>query len=776
MGRAAKRKRTKAVGNGVPQKDFVKKKAKLGHKSRPENSTDVTVRTRQIHLPRQDTTEHEGSLAKTSTSISSTVDQHILRTSHHNASARHSAFNGIRNLLNSNTSSARPALNIRLPTLLTISGTGLADTTRVVRRSAADLLCSLISTDLTGAQSSSPSRTRSMLPSLTPHILAALSNVRHDVRVDTARLLSNLVQPPCSVHPLHLFPTTNGQTQNPLPALSHLLAASREPGYRVTTLNALTNVLDPPNPIAYETCSKMRHSSVQPRFFYHARHPTPVTTDLEQFPSLLLQLSPAETINMAKRIAHVISESLPATDGGGGHTDALVSGTRALVAVGRDICSADATDCNADVKDIICKLLNDCVRVEDLLVEGFGERRGKGSDEIAVALAEMALNVGENNTGLSLLRRSLGVVFERDGGFGLSVRLIRAIRRAFALKEGSVHAFSESNGEGIAKSSCLRKESNRPVDYSQLRKLVADVVRIFVNAGRRSDRTVLMRILPLAGELVAACPSLELMSAHEKLFVRSCLARAVMLCSMPPSNDKACDGKMGDKGGNSMEAIPNTNCSADLDDNEYCVGEKAMLMGLEIFEVVTRQYEVGEAHTTEHVPSDNVLIRGIPRSCWGAAWKANLSLKYGQDLVETCVHHQIVSRLSMETISALAGVAARTGPDAILQNSVIKIIGKGLKPYFDAASNDVCERDEHLFKVARVFLDAIESVIRRRPLSQAHVRRVQALLVVLDQKFVGAESAKLNDICDNLEKQAVIQAQIKRMFDIIRQNSRTYEM
>lgn len=771
MGRAAKRNRITSGGKNVSAKDFAKKKTKLGRRARADNATDVTVRTRQIHLPKHKLSEQEPettSNAPTSSITPVVVDQHVSRATHHNSGARTAAFNALRNLAKSPSVHAKAAVNVRLPVLIATSGGGLADATRAVRRAAGDLLCALISPNDSTSNSSRHlhDRANTMLTSISPHILAALSDVRHDVCVDAARLLTALINPPCYINAVKLFPTGQDASRNPFPGLTLILTNSRDPSHRTAVLDAITAVLSSTRPAAQDSNATWRHSETPSRFYYHARNQKTLSY-IRKVPSVMSGLKTNEVVNLTRRIAHVVSESLPSATGEDGNPAVLNSAALALAAVARELCSIEVTtDCSGS--NVIRTVLQDCSSVSSLIAEGFGRLRGKESDTVAIALANAALSIGANSFGVDMLRKVLALGADRRGREYMTVGLMNAVQRAVTSSEKALIPALSSDSD-------MDEDSDDDVDpnedcniqhLNELRALITDTSRMLVYYANFRDRQVTSRILPLAPTLITACQTLpRLEKTRTKLLAG--LPRAVKLCVRPRgvAKDKGDEDEQMEGKGEAQQKV----FESDRDDHGEvgcCAGEKALLVGIEAFEIARL-----------HTPPTPISVHVKPEHLGRAMTINEITWMYAKSLMGVCIAEDVIRLLSTKSMTVLAGMIARIGPSILLSSPVVRMVARGLR--CRSVTGPATQRDEKedgkRLLASRVFLDAMESIARHNSLPQWWTRRLQAASTVLGNvverviKSLGNGdngSREHQDLCLGLEE---VRLQLQRMSDLVLQ-------
>lgn len=775
MGRAAKRKRASSTGKTDSVKDFAKKKAKLGRKARSDNATDVTVRTRQIHLPKHKLPEQEPKFSPDTPTWSITpavVDQHISRANHHNPGARAAAFNALRNLAKSPSVHAKAAVNVRLPVLIAASGSGLADATQAVRRAAGELLCTVISLNASTTNSSMHSldRANAILPSIAPHILAALSDVRHDICVDAARLLTALTNAPCCIDASRLFSTSHVASQNPLPGLTHILTNSRDPSHRTGVLDAMAAVLSSSHRVENDSPTIRRHSDIGSKFYYHSRHQK--TLPYARIASSVMNdMKTDEVTNLARRIAHVVTESLPAPDGGEGNTALLTSAALALAAVAREISDKSNLNDYTGAKDVIRSVLQNCAGVKSLIAEGFGRSRGKESDSVAIALADAALCIGANSYGVELLRKVLALAADRSGRKYMTVRLMGAVQRAVTSSQKLLALISSpdkcSTNED-SDGSVDREENSNSAHVDELRSLIAEISRMLLYYTSIGDWEVTSRILPLTPTLMTACQTVpRLENTRAKLLARTGVLNAVKLCVQAPEvvNDENREGEGTRKGGNMQQNVSESERD-DRDIADYCVGEKAVVIGIEVFDIAS-----------EHTPPTPISVHLDPKSLGRAMTISETTWVYANRLMDLCKEEAVIRLLSAKSVATLAGMMARVGPTILLSSPVVRMVARGLRswPVTSSATEVVGKAVGSRLLASRIFLDAMESVVRHNVMAQWWIRRFQASLTVLDNVVnKGIESVATIDngnreyqaLCLGLEE---VRLQLHRMWDLVLQ-------
>lgn len=774
MGRAAKRNRITSGGKNESAKDFAKKKTKLGRKARADNATDVTVRTRQIHLPKHKLSEQEPETTSNAPPLSITpvvVDQHVSRATHHNSGARAAAFNALRNLAKSPSVHAKAAVNVRLPVLIATSGGGLADATRAVRRAAGDLLCALISlNDSTTNSSRHPhDRANTMLASIAPHILAALSDVRHDVCVDAARLLTALINPPCCIDAFKLFSTSQDASRNPFPGLTHILTNSRDPSHRTAVLDAITAVLSSSRSAAHDSNAMWRRSETSTRFYYHARVRKTLSY-IRKVPSVMSDMKRDEVINLTRRIAHVVSESLPSTAGEDGNPVVLNSAALALAAVARELCAIEnTTDCTGS--NIIRTVLQDCSSVSSLIAEGFGHLRGKENDSVAIALADAALSIGANNYGVDLLRKVLALAADRCGRRYMTVRLMDAVQRAVASSKKTLMPALSSDKSDMDEDSDGDVDSNEDCNtqhLNELRSLIADISRMMRYYTSIKDRQVTSRILPLSPTLITACQTIpRLEKTRTKLLGRTGLPHAVKLCVRQPGvvKDKGDEDEQMEGKGEAKQKVFESD-GDDHDEAECCVGEKALLVAIEVFEIAR-----------QHTPPTPIPVHLVPDSLGRAMTINETTWMYAKRLMDLCNDEEVIRLLSSKSMTVLAGMISRIGPSILLSSHVVRMVARGLR--CRSVTGPATQRDEKgdrkRLLASRVFLDAMESIARHESLPQWWIRRLQATLTVLGnvaERVIksladsGNGNREYQDLCLGLEE---VRLQLQRMWDLVLQ-------
>lgn len=208
--------------------DFVKKKQKLGPKTRAANVTDTSLKQRQIHIRNQ--SRHETPLKH-----GLSLPDLLSRTRHHNAKTREAALNALSNALADETALAHTA-KFSPTQVLVRGGDALSDPIFHVRQAGAALLLKCLK------DAGDPQLVRSL-------IRAALSHIRADVRVDAAKLVGKMKE-------LGLIRFVG----RPLDALSDLLNVVKSPKSRAIVLLAI---------IAICEAEKEEKSLKRKPFFYH---------------------------------------------------------------------------------------------------------------------------------------------------------------------------------------------------------------------------------------------------------------------------------------------------------------------------------------------------------------------------------------------------------------------------------------------------------------------------------------------------------------------------
>lgn len=325
------------------QQDFAKKKKKLGKKARPDNFTNTTLHTRQIHVPNQTRATNDVILRedKQLALTGLTLTELLGRTSHHNVNTRVSALNALNNAVCNQTAVAHAALQTRMAAPAGAAGACLSDDAAAVRTAAATLLMTVLShlVDPT-----------SLLPATCAHILAALTHIRRDVRIHAARLLPTLFQIP-TIEAKLLFPSPNSL----LLTLSDLLRSAENARQKTDVLRAVCACLG-----GNRSTSKMQMILPQTKwqresntsFYYHATPPR----DGTRHGALLQCMSASDVQTLLRRVCNALTDALPSNEGTmdvhGTVVPAAVDALRAIVSPCAGLLSnVEDKDSGKDQKD-----------------------------------------------------------------------------------------------------------------------------------------------------------------------------------------------------------------------------------------------------------------------------------------------------------------------------------------------------------------------------------------------------------------------------------------
>lgn len=289
--------RSKRKRAAQASQDFARKKTKLGKKVRPDNFTDTSLSTRQIHIPQQAraTPAPLSPTAAPPTGLS--LSDLLARATHHNHHTRTSSLNALSNAFTNTSAIAHRALSSRPHAAIATAAAALSDSTPTTRVAATALL--------SAALSSTPDPSP-LLPPLAPALAAALTHVRRDICLSTARAIPTLLNLPC-LTPAKLFARAD-----PLAPLSDLLSVTPAARARADVLSALCAVLPSVDPNSPSAQSSSTPSRLRDRpFYFHARAPR-TTPPAAVVPT---RAGPAVLDKLTIRVANAVSEALPSRDG-----------------------------------------------------------------------------------------------------------------------------------------------------------------------------------------------------------------------------------------------------------------------------------------------------------------------------------------------------------------------------------------------------------------------------------------------------------------------------
>ncbi|KAI0567720.1 binding protein [Gracilaria domingensis] len=294
----SKRKAKAAASNP----DFRKKKAKLGRKARPDNFTNTTVKQKQVFVPDQSRSEEQ--LASTQTGLSLT--DLISRTRHHNANTRTAALNALANAIKFKNATAHSAIILSPAPAINAAAVGIADENAATRTSARNLFVSVWSS-LDDVQ---PFRSI-----FSTALLACLSHIRLDIRLDGARTLVALLGTN-RMSSEQIF----ADTANPIESLCDILSVTNGVKGRtivMETICCLSQGISNRADIENGMRKRNRDGSLQAAlgkqnlslpFYYHRSRS--VVND-KQSGQLWAKLPVRLASNLITRVANLVTESFP---------------------------------------------------------------------------------------------------------------------------------------------------------------------------------------------------------------------------------------------------------------------------------------------------------------------------------------------------------------------------------------------------------------------------------------------------------------------------------
>ena len=284
---------SRAKAKSGVQKDFVKKKERLGRKARPDNATNTSVKSRQIYLP-QIPDEQEVHDASLKHGLSHA--QLLQRVSHYNASTRMSALNGLTRALREGTLAASVHAKSDRANVVRIALAALQDDEAIVRRAAVALLAAVVNGVVT---------VRPFSKLLASSWLAGLSHIRKEVQEAAACAMTAMFGE--GVRPVAVF---GNDVYKPMLALCEMLNA---PGVRNTAkrriiiLEALVALLEGEQKQGgYRRTKRVGKSSV---FFWHSlkQDDDDVVNTAESASKEMRNI----LIMVAKKAAMIVTECLP---------------------------------------------------------------------------------------------------------------------------------------------------------------------------------------------------------------------------------------------------------------------------------------------------------------------------------------------------------------------------------------------------------------------------------------------------------------------------------
>lgn len=285
---------SKAKSHGVV-KDFVKKKERLGRKSQAANATNVSVHSRQVHLPAPTAFDASAEVASKS---GLSFDQLIVRCTHYSAGKRMAALNGLARAFAVDDAAASTHVRADHNRVLRIALTALHDDAATVRVAANGVLAAVLS--------HSPS-VSAFAPLLSARLIACLSHIRQHVQLSGARAL-RAVFCDAGIDPRDVF----GENMHTLlAAVADVLDTVKTPKNKNIVLDALANVLaQPAEPVQDEGSS---FSSAHTSVFYYHRSNVSSSGQTQKGGSMSSALAERPEIlnDLAKRVVDVIMELLP---------------------------------------------------------------------------------------------------------------------------------------------------------------------------------------------------------------------------------------------------------------------------------------------------------------------------------------------------------------------------------------------------------------------------------------------------------------------------------
>ncbi len=277
---------SRAKARGGVQKDFVKKKEKLGRKARPDNATNTSVRSRQIYLPQipDEQEVHDASLRR-----GLTYEQLLQRAGHYNASTRMSALNGLGRALKEPTLAASAHAAADRANVVRLALKALQDEEAVVRRAAVGVLAAAV----LGVT------VRPFARLLAAAWLAGLSHIRTEVQEAAAGAMTAVFRE--GVRPVAVF---GSAVEKPLGALAEMLGVGgmrNTVKRRVCVLEALLALLEGEKEVA------RRREVGKKVFYWHS-----MAQDEEQCVKESMSLEMGKVLAViVERVANVVNECLP---------------------------------------------------------------------------------------------------------------------------------------------------------------------------------------------------------------------------------------------------------------------------------------------------------------------------------------------------------------------------------------------------------------------------------------------------------------------------------
>ncbi|CAN8076424.1 unnamed protein product [Agarophyton chilense] len=294
----AKKKAKAAASN----QDFQKKKPKIGRQARPASFTNTTVRQKQVFLPDQSRSQEQLTSTKTGLSFTDLLP----RTRHHNANTRTAALNGLTNGLKLENAVAHDAIVLSPAPAIHAAATAIADENAPTRTAARNLLINVWSF-LDDVQ---PFRSI-----FSTALLACLSHIRLDIRLDGARTLVALLETN-RMAPEQLF----ADTANPLESLCDLLAVTTGVKGRTAVLDALCSLCEhvprsdgservPSHASPAASQQTATENTRTPLPFYY--HRSPLHVNEKHTGQLFTKFSTQLASNLIARVANLLTESFP---------------------------------------------------------------------------------------------------------------------------------------------------------------------------------------------------------------------------------------------------------------------------------------------------------------------------------------------------------------------------------------------------------------------------------------------------------------------------------
>lgn len=304
------------------KQDFIKKKVKLGKKARAENFTDTTVKQRQIFVPSQ-AKPHLNSYDTARPLTGLLLSELISRTRHHNANTRTNAHNAICNALVEPTAVAHAPANASPAAVIAASAVGLGDEVALVRAAAKNLLLAVLRL---------VKDARPFQNLIATHMLACLSHIRTDVRLDAAKCLISVLDFR-SLSPSDLFHNSG----NPVDALCDLLAAVSKPRARTVALDAISALCETrSHGEAVDGSARRLRNAETRRFFYHSTQGYSERAEKAE-DGLIERLSDGAISVLLTRTANICTECLPLFEArrDGAKSHLLTASARTLAALCR---------------------------------------------------------------------------------------------------------------------------------------------------------------------------------------------------------------------------------------------------------------------------------------------------------------------------------------------------------------------------------------------------------------------------------------------------------